>query len=756
MQVTRVIISMMPLKRNGLVSVIKNSVSVMKKFNSFFALSAAIVALSACVKEESAPVFEEKTIHFYANSIETKTAFGTPDEGVYPTLWTDNDSKIKISLNYKSPIDATVTPSADFKTASFTASVEDDNTGDYTFYAMSPASAYLGSSDQNKYLSVTIPSNQTPTATSVDEAAQILVAKSSKTDVLPDEVAFDFSHMTAYGKLTLGNLNLGDAEVSSISLTSSVPFAGRWYYYYETETAGVNSASETININTSSVSDVWFACAPVEMSGATLTVVVNTDKGTFTKEVNVPENTSFKPGVISVINVNMQGVELVSPKVYELVKDVASLLPDSQVIIVGDGYAIGTTQNSNNRAAAAITKYDDATIKDPGSDVQVLTLSPCFVKGTYSLYTGSGYLYASSSSSNQLKTETNLSLNSTWDIDVTAQGVATIVAQGSNTRNYIRHNNSNNNNLFACYATGSTTGKDVSLYKLKGSGKVQSNYVMVSDSSIEIESEAKKATLQIFSDIPWSITTEDQGVTVSPASGSGDVGDVTVTINVPENSTTQEVVYTLNVNYSETSSVVTINQAAVPLVPKDNISSLYDGSITATAEADAQKFSINVTDAIVTYINGSNAYIQDATGGTLIYKSSHGLKMGDKLNGNLTGTAYKRNGALQIISFDLTNVTKTTGATVPVTELSIADLLNNYERYYCVRVKISGATVTDAVSGTDRSGIVTKDEKEIALYAGAKNTVTFDEDAVVDFVGYPSYYNATKQIYVWENPTVNQ
>ena len=93
---------------------------------------------------------------------------------------------------------------------------------------------------------------------------------------------------------------------------------------------------------------------------------------------------------------------------------------------------------------------------------------------------------------------------------------------------------------------------------------------------------------------------------------------------------------------------------------------------------------------------------------------------------------------------------------MPVTELSITDLLNNYERYYCVRVKISGATVTDAVSGADRNGEVTKDEKEIALYAGAKNTVTFEENAVVDFVGYPSYYNTNKQIYVWENPTVNQ
>ena len=63
-----------------------------------FVIIAAMVTFAGCAKEEiSAP--EAQTVHFFAESIETKTAFGTPDGTTYPTLWTGNDSKVHISLN---------------------------------------------------------------------------------------------------------------------------------------------------------------------------------------------------------------------------------------------------------------------------------------------------------------------------------------------------------------------------------------------------------------------------------------------------------------------------------------------------------------------------------------------------------------------------------------------------------------------------------------------------------------------------------
>ena len=149
---------------------------------------------------------------------------------------------------------------------------------------------------------------------------------------------------------------------------------------------------------------------------------------------------------------------------WTLVTDVNELVAGDQIVIVAKNanYAMSTTQNSNNRAQAAVTKTGN--IITFGSGVQVLTLYAGKSSGTFAFNTGSGYLYAASSSKNYLKTETTLSANSSWKIEITSAGVATIKAQGSNTRNWLRYNSSNNPPIFACYSSGQT---DVCIYKLK-------------------------------------------------------------------------------------------------------------------------------------------------------------------------------------------------------------------------------------------------------------------------------------------------
>ena len=149
---------------------------------------------------------------------------------------------------------------------------------------------------------------------------------------------------------------------------------------------------------------------------------------------------------------------------WTLVTDVNELVAGDQIVIVAKNanYAMSTTQNSNNRAQAAVTKTGN--IITFGSDVQVLTLYAGKSSGTFAFNTGSGYLYAASSSNNYLRTEATLSENSSWKIEITSAGVATIKAQGSNTRNWLRYNSSNNPPIFACYSSGQT---DVCIYKLK-------------------------------------------------------------------------------------------------------------------------------------------------------------------------------------------------------------------------------------------------------------------------------------------------
>lgn len=142
------------------------------------------------------------------------------------------------------------------------------------------------------------------------------------------------------------------------------------------------------------------------------------------------------------------------------VTDVSDLKLGDKVIIaaVDTAVALSTTQNTNNRGQASVTRNENTITF--GDDVQILTLEEGTVKNTYAFYTGSGYLYAASSSSNNLKTQGTNNANGSWSITI-ADGTATIVAQGSNTRNTMQYNSSSS--LFACYASASQ--KAICLYK---------------------------------------------------------------------------------------------------------------------------------------------------------------------------------------------------------------------------------------------------------------------------------------------------
>lgn len=435
----------------------------MKNFGKFFvAIAAAVVALSGCQKVDEQIPSTTKTVSFFARSIETKTAFGEKEGTSYPTLWTDNDTKVAVSLNRAAAKQADVIPADDYKTATFDVEIEDDLTGSYAFTAVSPASAALGISAE-KGINIQVPTTQTPTEASVDEAAQILVATTSEVDVFPDEVTLDFTHFTAYGKISILNLESG-STISAISLTADSNWAGRWYY--NNGVVSENSASATITINTTSAADNWFACAPVELGGQDIKVTVTTDKGNYVKTITLPTGKKFESGKIAKFSVDFDGITTDEDVIYTLVKDIADLTVGSEVIIAASssGFALGTTQNSSNRAAVAITKTGE-TIKNPGDDVQILTLGKGNKTNTAAFYTGAGYLYASSSSSNQLKTETTLSDNSSFAITITSAGVASATAQGSYTRNQLKKNSSSA--LFACYSSGQD---DIAIYKKNGSG----------------------------------------------------------------------------------------------------------------------------------------------------------------------------------------------------------------------------------------------------------------------------------------------
>ncbi len=155
--------------------------------------------------------------------------------------------------------------------------------------------------------------------------------------------------------------------------------------------------------------------------------------------------------------------ELADEEIWKLVTDASNLEAGDQIIIVAKNSkcALSTTQNGNNRGQATVTNVDDTVTF--GDDVQIITLEAGKADGTFAFNTDSGYLYAASSSSNYLRTESTLSNNSSWAITISADGTATIKAQGANTRNWLRYNTTSS--IFSCYGSGQA---DVAIYKLVG------------------------------------------------------------------------------------------------------------------------------------------------------------------------------------------------------------------------------------------------------------------------------------------------
>ena len=137
--------------------------------------------------------------------------------------------------------------------------------------------------------------------------------------------------------------------------------------------------------------------------------------------------------------------------------------------------AMGFQKTSNRNAVVVSENGESITVTpgtDPNSETDVFQITLGGSTGAWTLYdeVKGGYLYASSSTGNQLKTQAELNANGQWSITFNADGTAEVVAQGENERNNMRFNPDTTNNapLFSCYAETSNIDTRVSFYKAGG------------------------------------------------------------------------------------------------------------------------------------------------------------------------------------------------------------------------------------------------------------------------------------------------
>lgn len=556
----------------------------MKKTLLFTAL-AAVLALVSCNKEENQALPKvTKTVHFTAAAPETKALFSTPNGNTYPVLWTENDTKVDLLVNYdnNNKLTPELVRSDDNKTATFSADVEAEGDA-YTFVAVSPANSVISANNTDKRFGISVPTGQASTAGSPDSKAIMLYAKSDDYKSFQSNVSMDFHHITGYFHLVFTDYAaaLDGATVSSVTINADKVLAGRIFFFPgdgHMEENGT-SGSGTVTATTSSLDNVWMGVAPVDLSNEAMTIVVNTDKGTITKSIQFGANAVLSSGKIAKLQISLAGSTLVAPVQYNLVTDKSQLHIGDKIIIVAanSNVAISSTQNDNNRGQASITK-GEGVILDPSDAVEVFELEDGIKPGEFALKATSaekpGYLYAAyedANTGNYMRTKDALDKYGSWSISIAdkqngvddtdkddyTKYVATIQAESS-ARGLMLYNQASS--LFSSYSTTSSLLKSkvsyLHIYRLDKAADTTPRFKATmpdadGENQVTISASAKdNIEVYVFGNSSWTASVTS-GATLSETAGTG---NTILTLSVPENtSTTDTQDYTITV--STTASV---------------------------------------------------------------------------------------------------------------------------------------------------------------------------------------------------------
>ena len=186
----------------------------------------------------------------------------------------------------------------------------------------------------------------------------------------------------------------------------------------------------------------------------------------------------MKKALFSLAAMLLLSVSGIAQTTYAKVNSTSGLEAGANYLIVAHHDDLGVLamgyQKSNNRNAVVVSENGESiTVTpglDPNSETDVFEFTLGGSEGAWTLFdeVKGGYLYAASSSSNNLKTQTNLDANGQWSIVFNGDGTAEVIAQGDNTRNNMRFNPNNGTPLFSCYAETSNIDTRVSFYKAGG------------------------------------------------------------------------------------------------------------------------------------------------------------------------------------------------------------------------------------------------------------------------------------------------
>lgn len=236
-------------------------------------------------------------------------------------------------------------------------------------------------------------------------------------------------------------------------------------------------------------------------------------------------------------------------------------------------------------------------------------------------------------------------------------------------------------------------------------------------------------------------------VTVTPKA----VGSVDITISATEGA-----------EYKAASKTYTVNVVPVGIAAIRN-------SITSISTNKKDAFTaVKLKDAVVTYVGVKNDkktfYVEDANAGVVFYNKDLNYEVGDVLNGTISGEGFIFQGLTEVTSINSnSNITVTKGGKVPCTEITLAELNENMDKWESRRVKVVNSNLTTALDA-DNDAIISQDGNSITIFEkidGCSGDKLANKGSKLEsVVGYPVDFRQNKdskilnELCIWEESDI--
>lgn len=282
---------------------------VMKNIKFFALMAVAAVALSCTNEPEPIVLGQKVKLNLSAESVSRVwvDSEGSP-EGYYDFKLHGDE---KLAISYNGGALQNVTLAGENYT---TIEVTDDGSGSHSFLVMSEWNKVADGNGVSIYTDglarITIPYVQT--LANVDgqktpnRYATVLYGTTATTTSLPSELNVTLRHATAYGKLDVTNFALAhDETLQQVQIVADKAISGTYDFNPTTGEWTATKARKVINVKTTDLDEIWFACVPNEAL-ATLEVHLQTSKCIYRKEITFSTNPlQFKAGEVSRFKVDM-------------------------------------------------------------------------------------------------------------------------------------------------------------------------------------------------------------------------------------------------------------------------------------------------------------------------------------------------------------------------------------------------------------------------------------------------------------------